>query len=88
MAEGKNPGKPATPPNPRNPNNQGEGDRESARRFNQDQQEFVKSGRVDEAARQAKEDPEAERKARARAKEFDPEENRDYSKPEKPEKSK
>lgn len=82
MAETKNPQN----PNPRNPEsrkNQGEGDHESAKRFNQDQQAFVKSGRVDEAARAAKEDPEAERKARARAKEFDPEENRDYSKPEK-----
>lgn len=88
MAEGKNPEKPVNPANPRNPNNQGEGDHESARRFNQDQQAFVKSGRVDEAARQAKENPEAERKARERAKEFDPEENRDYSKPERPDKSK
>jgi hypothetical protein len=33
--------------------NQGEGDRESARRFNQDEQAFVQSGRVKEAARDA-----------------------------------
>ena len=33
--------------------NQGEGDRESARRFNEDEQKFVQSGRVTEAARKA-----------------------------------
>ena len=33
--------------------NQGEGDRESARRFNEDEQKFVQSGRVTEAARNA-----------------------------------
>ena len=33
--------------------NQGEGDREAARRFNEDEQKFVQSGRVGEAARQA-----------------------------------
>lgn len=63
--------------------NQGEGDKESAKRYNQDQQEFVKSGRVDDAAREAADDPEAERKARERAKELDPEENRHYDRPEK-----
>ena len=61
--------------------NQGEGDRESARRFNESQQQFVKSGKVDKAAKNAKEDLEAEAKGKARAKEFDPEEDRDYSKP-------
>lgn len=35
------------------PRNQGEGDRESARRYNKDTQEFVESGKVDEAARRA-----------------------------------
>ena len=35
------------------PKNQGEGDREAARRFNQDQKRFVDAGRAPEAARQA-----------------------------------
>jgi hypothetical protein len=33
--------------------NQGEGNREAARRFNEDEQKFVQSGRVSEAARKA-----------------------------------
>jgi hypothetical protein len=36
------------------PQNQGEGDRESARRYNQNAEQFKKSGQVDEAAEQAK----------------------------------
>lgn len=63
--------------------NQGEGDRESARRYNEDTEKFTKSGKVDKAAQDAKEDPEAERKGRERAKELDPQVHRDYSKPEK-----
>lgn len=63
--------------------NQGEGDKESAAAYNKAQQEFVKSGRVEKAAREATADPEAERKGRERAKEFDPEEDRDYTRPEK-----
>ena len=63
--------------------NQGEGDRESAERFNKAQQEFVKSGRVDKAAHEATADPEAEKKGRERAKEVDPEEHRDYKHPQK-----
>jgi len=63
--------------------NQGEGDRESARRYNEDQQKFAKSGKVEQAAREAKADPAAERKGRARAKELDPAVHRDYRKPEK-----
>lgn len=63
--------------------NQGEGDKESAARYNKEQQKFVKSGRVEEAARNATDDPAAEKKGRERAKEFDPEEERDYSRPEK-----
>lgn len=63
--------------------NQGEGDRESAARYNKEQQEFVKSGRVEKAAQDAKPDPSAEEQGRRRAKEFDPEEERDYSKPQK-----
>jgi hypothetical protein len=35
------------------PKNQGEGDREAARRFNEDQQQFVKAGKSDGAARRA-----------------------------------
>jgi hypothetical protein len=66
--------------------NQGEGDRESARRYNRNTQEFVESGKVDEAARRAGEgDPEemkqAEKTGKERAKEFDPSVERDYSKP-------
>lgn len=30
-------------------NNQGEGDRESAKRYNEDQKEFVESGKVEQA---------------------------------------
>ena len=72
--------------NPQGGKNQGEGDREAARRYNQDQQQFVQSGKVDEAARKAAgqnpdEAREAEQAGRDRAKEFDPEESRDYSKP-------
>lgn len=54
--------------------NQGEGDKESAATYNKEQQEFVKSGRVEDAARNATEDLEAERQGRERAKAFDPEE--------------
>ncbi|HEY8553990.1 MAG TPA: hypothetical protein VIL43_05565 [Burkholderiales bacterium] len=63
--------------------NQGEGGRESARRYNEDQRKFAKSGKVEHAAHEAKADPEAERKGRARAKELDPAVHRDYTKPEK-----
>lgn len=63
--------------------NQGEGDRESAREYNERTREFVESGKVDEAARDTREDLDAERKGRERAKELDPEVHRDYSKPEK-----
>lgn len=57
--------------------NQGEGDRESARRYNADVKEFVQTGKVDEAARRAGEQDPAEGKAaeeagKARAKELDP----------------
>jgi hypothetical protein len=68
--------------------NQGEGDREAARRYNQDQQQFVQSGKVEDGARRAQgQDPaEAERAEKAgkeRAKEFDPAETRNYQKPDK-----
>jgi hypothetical protein len=66
--------------------NGGEGDRESARRFNKTEREFVESGKgkkaIQEARRRGVEsgdvDIKAERKARARAKEHDPAVTRDY----------
>ena len=68
--------------------NQGEGDRESARHYNEATQEFVESGKVEDAAEQAGEqDPgEARRSEEAgseRAREVDPAVHRDYKKPEK-----
>jgi hypothetical protein len=63
--------------------NQGEGDRDSARRYNEKTREFVESGKVDQAARESSEDIDAERQGRERAKELDPEVHRDYSKPQK-----
>lgn len=68
------------------PTNQGEGDRESAKRYNRNTQEFVKSGKVEEAAKRAgdadpKELEEAEKEGKKRAKELDPAVGRDYSKP-------
>ncbi len=70
----------------RHDKNQGEGDRESARRYNRNAQDFVESGKVDDAARRAgdgdrEEGEEAEKAGRERAKEFDPAVERDYSKP-------
>jgi hypothetical protein len=61
--------------------NQGEGDRESARRYNEATRKFVESGKVEQAAHEATEDPAAEAEGRRRAKEFDPETRRDYTKP-------
>ncbi len=68
------------------PKVQGEGDRESAKRYNEDTREFVESGKVDEAARKAgegdKEEMErAEKAGKDRAKELDPAVDRNYSKP-------
>ena len=72
------------------PENEGEGSRSAARAYNRDQQEFVKEGRVGEAAeaaRSAVEDDRrdletAEKEGKRRAAEHDPEEVRDYRKPE------
>lgn len=61
--------------------NQGEGDRKSAKRYNKDAREFTRSGKAG-GARDTRQDPEAERKGRSRAKEVDPSVHRDYSKPE------
>jgi hypothetical protein len=68
--------------------NQGKGDRESARRYNEATREFVGSGKVEEAAGQAAgQDPEEARRGeqagRDRASELDPAVHRDYEKPEK-----
>ena len=72
------------------PENEGEGSRSAARAYNRDQQEFVKEGGVGEAAeaaRSAVEDDrrdleKAEKEGKRRAAEHDPEEVRDYRKPE------
>jgi hypothetical protein len=70
--------------------NEGEGNRTAAKAYNKGVQDFVKSGRVDKAAKDAERAVEgsehdeleaAERKGKSHAKEFDPEEERDYSKP-------
>lgn len=63
--------------------NQGEGNRDAARHYNEAAEKFVNSGKVEPAARDSKLDPEAEAKGRSRAKEFDPQENRNYNKPQK-----
>lgn len=65
--------------------NQGEGDRESAERYNEASQDFVKSGKVKEAAQRAKgQDPQearhSEHEGKRRAKEEDPAVTRDYKK--------
>lgn len=69
--------------------NQGEGNREAAKRYNEAQQAFVKEGKVEEQAEKAKRDVErdpgtyaaAERAGKARAAEHDPQVRRDYKKP-------
>ena len=69
--------------------NQGEGDRESARRYNERTQKFVKGEKGKEASKKTDHSghntPEqlkkAEEDAVARAKENDPEALRDYTKP-------
>ena len=70
--------------------NEGEGSRSAARAYNKDQQDFVKEGRVGEAASAARKAVDenadhlakAEREGKARAAGHDPEETRDYKKPE------
>lgn len=73
---------------PRSSENQGEGDRKSAERYNKETQEFVKSGKVEDAAKkaagQSREEAErAEKAGRERAKEEDPEVHRNYRQSEK-----
>jgi hypothetical protein len=43
----------STPTTARPDQNQGEGNRDAARRFNQDEQDFVASGKVNDAAKRA-----------------------------------
>lgn len=73
---------------PHAPDNQGEGNREAAREYNEEQRKFVEAGRVEEAATEAAEAVEsdeqrarlenAERKGKSKATEFDPNVKRDY----------
>lgn len=64
-----------------NQKNQGEGDRESARRYNEHAESHARSGKSDQAAREAREDVErdreslraAEKKGKERTAEEDPE---------------
>ena len=63
----------------------GEGNREADQRYREKTQDFVKSGKVDDAAKKAREqDPkeakQAEEKGKARAKEFDKRSQRDHEK--------
>ena len=68
---------------------QGEGDYESARQYREDTEEFVESGKVDEAARKAgkvsdKERAEmkrSEKEGKRHAHEKDPNVSRDYGRP-------
>ena len=68
--------------------NEGEGSRSAARAYNKDQQEFVKEGRVGEAAAAARRAVEgehadldkAEKEGKSHIAEKDPEESRDYKK--------
>lgn len=73
------------------PKNQGEGNQEAARRYDEETAAFVKSGRVPAAAAEARrsldtaegaENEAAREEAASHAKEHDPEEKRDYRKPE------
>jgi hypothetical protein len=72
--------------------NEGEGSRTAARKFNKQAREFAQSGKVDSAAKKAKEAlqgperkelKEAEAKGQERAREQDPAVGRDYTKPKK-----
>jgi hypothetical protein len=70
--------------------NQGEGNREAAKRYNEAQRAFVKEGKVDAQAKKARQEVEqdpaayaaAEKAGKARAAEDDPQVHRDYKKPE------
>ena len=67
--------------------NQGEGNREAAHEFNEQQHQFVEEGRVEESAKRAKKAVESEEKrdlekaeeeGKSHAREFDPNVKRDY----------
>lgn len=62
--------------------NQGEGDREAAKRYNEATKEFVESGEMEKAPDPSHQSEEAARNAeeegKSRAKELDPEIHRDY----------
>lgn len=63
---------------------QGEGDRESAQKYNEKTREFVESDKMDEAdpsGQSPEEADEAEARGKSKAKEYDPEVHRDYDKP-------
>ena len=74
-----------------NDKNQGEGNREAARQYNEATRKFVESGKVEDKAREAKEVDateqaeleKAEEAGKKHAKEEDPEVHRDYTKPDK-----
>lgn len=53
MSDTRNPSSSKTEPESKLPEVQGEGDYEAARRFRKAEENFVKSGQVDEAARRA-----------------------------------
>jgi hypothetical protein len=66
--------------------NQGEGDRESAKKYNEATRDFVESGKLEDkegeaTGQDATEAEVTERIGRERAKEEDPEVKRDYDKP-------
>jgi hypothetical protein len=71
---------------PEAPDNQGKGNREAAERYNTETREYVRSGKVEEAAHDAAgQDPAeaqtSESAGKARAKEEDPEVSRHYDRP-------
>jgi hypothetical protein len=73
---------------PQNQANQGEGNRQAARRYDEATREHIRSNDVEQEARDAagqdaEEAARSEAEGRARAKEKDPEVARDYSKPSK-----
>jgi hypothetical protein len=71
---------------PEAPDNQGEGNRDAAKRYNEETREHLRSGDVEKEAREASgQDPQeaaaSERAGREPAKEEDPEVSRDYASP-------
>jgi hypothetical protein len=65
--------------------NQGEGDKDAAEHYNRNTRDFVESGKVKPATERAKEGDkeemqQAEERGKERAREYDPNVDRDYSK--------